>query len=224
MAALTADRNTPRQGAGQLVSYPVAASTTLYAGGLVALNAAGYAVPAADTEGLIVVGVAEKKVNNASGAAGDLSVNVWVDAIFELAASAITQAMVGDAMYVVDDQTFDDANPGNGIVAGQLVEFVSSTKGRVYIPPAKQVIGYLKGKATLNPSSLIDAAGETLTITVTGAKLGDFALVSAPYDLSGISVTAYVSAADTVAVRIQNESGGTLDLASGVWRALVIPQ
>lgn len=84
--------------------------------------------------------------------------------------------------------------------------------------------GVLAGSATIDPASLVDAAGATATITVTGAALGDFAMVSAPYDLQGITVTAYVSAADTVSVRIQNESGGTLDLASGTWRARVIPQ
>jgi hypothetical protein len=37
-------------------------------------------------------------------------------------------------------------------------------------------------------------------------------------------VTAYVSAADTVTVRLQNESGGAIDLASGTLRVRVLPQ
>lgn len=82
--------------------------------------------------------------------------------------------------------------------------------------------GVFNGTATLNPSSLVDGAGETLTITVTGAALGDYAIVAAPYDLQGISVTAYVSAANTVSVRLQNESGSTVDLASGTWKAKVV--
>lgn len=80
----------------------------------------------------------------------------------------------------------------------------------------------LVAQATINPSNLADGAGETKTATVTGAALGDFVLVSAPYDLQGITVTAYVSAASTVSVRLQNESGGAIDLASGTWRFLVI--
>jgi len=80
----------------------------------------------------------------------------------------------------------------------------------------------LNGTATVDPSSLADGAGETKTMTVTGAALGDFVIVSAPYDLSGVSVTAYVSATDTVSIRLQNESGGTVDLASGTWKAKVI--
>ena len=82
--------------------------------------------------------------------------------------------------------------------------------------------GMLVGSATLDPTSLIDAAGTTLTMTVTGAALGDFVLVSAPYDLQDITVTAYVQAANTVEIRVQNEGGATVDLASGTWRAVVI--
>ena len=73
----------------------------------------------------------------------------------------------------------------------------------------------LSGTATYDPPSLVDGAGTTTTVTVTGAALGDKATASFSLDLQGISVTAYVSAANIVSVRFQNESGGTLDLASG---------
>jgi hypothetical protein len=79
-----------------------------------------------------------------------------------------------------------------------------------------------EGSATFNAASLADGAGETTTVTVTGAALGDFVTgVSLGVDLQGITVTAYVSAADTVSVRLQNESGGVLDLASTTLRVRV---
>lgn len=82
----------------------------------------------------------------------------------------------------------------------------------------------LTGSATLNPSSLATAAGETLQITVTGAALGDFVVVSAPYDLVDMVVTAYIQAADTVDVRIENVNAtNPTNLASGTWRAAVTP-
>ncbi len=84
--------------------------------------------------------------------------------------------------------------------------------------------GGLNGSATLDVASLVDGAGATSTVTVTGAALGDFVLVSLGVDLAGITVTGYVSAADTVSVRVQNESGGTLDLASTTVRVRVIPK
>lgn len=79
----------------------------------------------------------------------------------------------------------------------------------------------LNGSVTYDPPSLADGAGDTTTVTVTGAALGDFALASFSLDLQGISVTAYVSSANTVSVRFQNESGGILDLGSGTLKARV---
>jgi hypothetical protein len=77
-------------------------------------------------------------------------------------------------------------------------------------------------KGTYDLTSLVDAAGATATYTVPGVALGDFVLaVSLGVDVAGISVTAYVSAANTVSVRYQNESAGTLDLASTTIRILV---
>lgn len=85
----------------------------------------------------------------------------------------------------------------------------------------KQITEFV-GSATYDPPSLADGAGATTTVTVTGAALGDFVTgVSFSLDLQGITVTAWVSAADTVSVRFQNESGGILDLASGTLRVMV---
>jgi hypothetical protein len=76
----------------------------------------------------------------------------------------------------------------------------------------------LRFKFTWNPGNLVDGAGETsVDLTCTGAELGDFVQVSAPYDTQGLLVYGWVKAADTVAVRIQNETGGAVDLASGDW-------
>lgn len=81
----------------------------------------------------------------------------------------------------------------------------------------------IQGSTTWDPGSLADGAGETsAAITVTGAAFGDYVLVSAPYDLQGITCNGYVSAANTVKIRLQNETGGTIDLASGTWKVKVI--
>lgn len=77
-------------------------------------------------------------------------------------------------------------------------------------------------KQTADIASLADAAGATQTFTVAGAALGDFVIVSTSLDRQGITVTAYVSAANTVAVRVQNESGGAVDLASQSFNLLVL--
>lgn len=85
-----------------------------------------------------------------------------------------------------------------------------------------EVPSRLQGTATFDPASLADGAGTTTTVTVTGAALGDIALASFSAALQGIMVTAWVSAANTVSVRFQNETGGALDLASGTIKAWVL--
>lgn len=90
------------------------------------------------------------------------------------------------------------------------------------IEKARQGDAEFFGSATYDPANLVDGAGATTTVTVTGAVLGDMVTgVSFSLDLQGITLTAYVSAADTVAVRFQNESGGAIDLASGTIRVRV---
>jgi hypothetical protein len=76
--------------------------------------------------------------------------------------------------------------------------------------------------ATLNAGSLVDGAGETDDITVPGVALGDMVLgASLGVDLVGLIVSGYVSAADTVKFRIQNESGSTADLASTTMKIVI---
>ena len=132
MAALAADRITETKERG-LKSYKVATNTVIYNGSLVALNSTGFAVPAADAASLKVVGVARSQANNNPGADGAVSVKVESPILARFAASSITQAMVGQVMYVVDDQTFDDAMGTNGIKAGRLVEFISTTEGWIKV-------------------------------------------------------------------------------------------
>lgn len=136
-------------------------------------------------------------------------------AIFTATGSPQTTSPWNGLTWVVGDFAFDTAPVIGGHIGWTCV--VAGTPGtwaRVYG-------AYLEGSATYDPPSLADGAGATTTVTVTGAALGDFADVSFSLDLQGITVTAYVSAANTVTVRFQNESGGVLDLGSGTLRARV---
>lgn len=75
---------------------------------------------------------------------------------------------------------------------------------------------------TVNVGSLVDAAGETVTITVPGAALGDACVASFGVDVVDMTVTCYVQAANAVEVRVQNESGSTADLASTTMRVFML--
>ena len=72
-----------------------------------------------------------------------------------------------------------------------------------------------KVTGTLDAGSLADGAGESDTVTVPGVVVGDIVLGwSLGVSATGMTITAYVSAADTVTLRVQNESGSTVDLSS----------
>lgn len=125
MAALTQDRNTQRA-EGDAYDYPVLAATTIYGGAIVALDADGWAKPAATATGLIVVGRAEARADNASGANGDITVKAR-PGVFRFANSsagdAIAQAQIGDDCYVVDDQTVAKTDgTGTRSKAGKIVQ------------------------------------------------------------------------------------------------------
>ena len=60
--------------------------------------------------------------------------------------------------------------------------------------------------------------------TVTGAQLGDFALASMSIDTTDITLTATVTAADTVTVILANNTGGAIDLGSGTLYVMVMPR
>jgi hypothetical protein len=129
MTALTKDRATSYR-EGIEMDYPVATNTKIYAGSLVCVNGNGFAVPGADTAGHKFMGVALEQVDNNPGADGAKSLRVRRSGVFEFDAASITQAMVGDPMYAVDDHTFDDAGgPTNDIKVGILVKYVSATRG-----------------------------------------------------------------------------------------------
>jgi hypothetical protein len=79
----------------------------------------------------------------------------------------------------------------------------------------------LEGSVSYDLPNLAAGEGVTTTVTVAGAALGDFARASFSLDLQGITLTAWVSAADTVSVRFQNGTTAAVDLASGMLRVRV---
>lgn len=105
--ALTKDRNTLRRDGVQF-NDPVAASTRIFAGSLMCLDASGNAVPGSTATTLTARGVAQEQVDNSAGAAGDLRIESR-RGVFPFANSAaadeITRADIGANAYIVDDQT-----------------------------------------------------------------------------------------------------------------------
>lgn len=130
MAALAASRNTISKLPG-MQAYLVKASTTVYKGAMVALDANGFLVPATNAASQKVAGVAGETV--VQGASATLFCRVDTNRTFYFNATSITQAMVGTTMYVVDDNTFDDAVGAASIIAGVLMEYIDATHGAIFI-------------------------------------------------------------------------------------------
>lgn len=122
--ALAADRNTPMED-GELISVPVAAGAKIYAGALVVANATGYAAPGSTALNLTYLGRAEEFMDNSAGADGDVSVLVRRKKAFKFSNSggdAVTQANLGKACYIVDDETVSATDgAGTQSAAGEVV-------------------------------------------------------------------------------------------------------
>jgi peptidoglycan/xylan/chitin deacetylase (PgdA/CDA1 family) len=135
---------------------------------------------------------------------------------FTMRGSGTTCILTRYLAATVTTTTFTDID-GTGVTA--TITRTATGSATVWVDS----MGGYQGTVTWDPGSLDNGAGETsVAITVTGAALGDFAMVAAPYDLQGITATAYVSAPNTVKIRLQNGTGGIIDLASGVWKVKVI--
>lgn len=123
MAALTADRNTPKMSAEQ-IGVPMAA-VKIFAGSLVAANATGYATPGATATTLTYLGRAAETVDNTGGVAGAKTIRVDRKEAYKFAnlgADLVTQADLGKTCYIVDDQTVAKTSGGaTRSLAGKVV-------------------------------------------------------------------------------------------------------
>ena len=134
MTALSADRETPRKEAGY--KSMLCGTDIIYKGGMVVRNTDGDIVAGAAAAGNKFAGVAAEQVDDSAGA-GTKWCKVYTEGIFKLVATSITQAMVGQMMYLQDDQTFDDIPAAAAAIpCGILVEYVSATSGWIDIGPA----------------------------------------------------------------------------------------
>ncbi|ADE10470.1 hypothetical protein [Sideroxydans lithotrophicus] len=121
--ALVAERDTHMQD-GEVISAPIAANVKAFAGGLAAANATGYATPGAVAATLTYLGRFEETVDNTGGAAGAKNVQIRRGKAFKFknsGADAVTQASLGKACYIVDDETVAATNGAGARSAAGIV-------------------------------------------------------------------------------------------------------
>jgi hypothetical protein len=87
------------------------------------------------------------------------------------------------------------------------------------------IVGYSTLVGTASPGGLTVNAGTTsnFSVTVAGVVLGDIVtgVSFALNQLTGLSVTANVTAANTVVVQLANVTAGNITLSNDVWTVMV---
>jgi hypothetical protein len=176
-------------------------STTSTAFGIIAFSSVP--VPVDGTYTLTVIGrknAGVNDVNSCNGAFGVIDLaSTWTVSSFS---TYVTQGSV--ISFSVQASTGGSFNYDFAYVG-----LTYGSSAPLYAPTIPLI-----GTATYDPPSLTNGSGDTTTVTCTGAVIGMFASASFGVALQGITVTAWVSATDTVSVRFQNQTGGTIDLAS----------
>ncbi len=76
------------------------------------------------------------------------------------------------------------------------------------------------GTQAWTPSSIADHEEEAKEVTVTGASLGDFVVVSYSADVKDLQLDGHVTAADTVTCVLSNSTTGALTAAAGTLRVI----
>ncbi len=150
---------------GVEVGFPVDDGDKIYAGALTCVNADGYAVPGGDTAGLIFVGVSIEQVDNTLGLDGEKTVRVRRRGLIKMElATAITQANVGDNVFLAGDDKVDiAANVTNDIFCGIIAGYIDTTHAWVDIEPAirqADVAAHIADASGAHDASAIDITDE----------------------------------------------------------------
>jgi hypothetical protein len=105
------------------LSVAVAAATTINQYTHVCFNASGYAVPGADTSGLIYAGMSITQANNNPGAAGAINVQIATPNVRpykQFNATSPVQSWVGARVFLLDDN-FAGITSTNHVCCGTCV-------------------------------------------------------------------------------------------------------
>jgi hypothetical protein len=186
MTALTASRDTVQLASEGNFTLELAAATKIYAGSLVAINASGYAVPASASSALRCVGRAEKTIDNTSGSAGALTIEVKPGR-FYFTCSGASRASRGLMAYVVFDNEVS-LTDGSGLrpAAGRIVDYDGVASSPTYQQVAVEI-----GMPSLYDGST--AGGGVISLTIDGvvtANVADLTAFAVGTNTDGLTHTA----------------------------------
>lgn len=127
-------------------------------------------------------------------------------------------ARSGDSLSVTRAQ---EGSIAVGFAAGSKLE-LRITAQSIVDTIETYVFNVINYSATYDAPSISAGAQTTQTFTVTGAALGDYAIASFSIDVGELDVQAVVSAANTVRLKLRNDTASPIDLASATLRIRVL--
>ncbi|MBU8912331.1 MAG: hypothetical protein KOO65_13760 [Desulfobacterales bacterium] len=220
MTALTEDKQIELQD-GVEEDFPVAATEKIFAGAMACVNADGYCLEGSDTAGLIFQGIAMSQQDNTDGSDGDLRIVLRRRGLIKMILdTAITQANVGDNVFLVDDQTVDlTANVTHNIFCGIIAGYVDTTHAWIDIEPAIRQADVA--------THIADAAAAHAASAISGADAGGF---TAETDVEAMLQELYPKAPVAIAdpgasgaIPVTRSATVALTTAAGETRTIAIP-
>lgn len=192
--AVTANQPTERK-KGRRVSYPVAASTTIYEGTLAFVNVTGYLDDDTATGANRFAGIAVAYVASTTSD-GDSQGEVYAEGVFELVGTGFTQASVGQDVFATDNYAVTTAPSASGVFVGKCVEYVSSTKIMVNL----HVSGVSPAAVTVTKTAdyTVTTADNGRTFSTAGAS--GTVVFSMPAAVPGLRYRFYVGAAQELRI------------------------
>jgi hypothetical protein len=143
MAALTDVAPLRNRGKPSQIAYVVANGSTVYPGGLVAVNAAGFLIPYATAVGVRAVGIMNDGEAKTGNAAGDVLASVDVGGVLleQVTVTGVTgQGDVNSDVYGVSDNVNDlTLTAGTKGAVGMITRFYSGTSCDVWLYAASQI-------------------------------------------------------------------------------------
>jgi hypothetical protein len=134
---------------------------------------------------------------------------------FNLSAGSTTAIQLTTAIASLNGNVADIHGNRYGTVTTKITNTAAAT--------LRGLVDVLTGTVAWDPASLIVGASERKSVTVTGAAVGDPAFGGlSSIAATGWDITAAVIAANTVELKITNNTAATVDLASGTARATVV--
>jgi len=145
----------------------VAASTVLYSGALVFVNASGYFDDDTATGANKFAGVSCSRYDNSGGSNGDVKAEVHNRGVFKLTGSGFAQTSVGKPVYASDNYTLTLTPTSSTVLVGIIREYISSTVVMVQLitEHSATLLGAGQNYRIARGTGTLDASNPTSIVT-----------------------------------------------------------